>query len=928
MKNFIEIKGAKMHNLKDVDLKLPKNKLITFAGISGSGKSSMAFDTIYAEGQRRYVESLSTYARQFLGIKDKPEVDFIEGLSPAISIEQKSRSHNPRSTVGTITEIYDYMRILYARVGKPFCYSCGREIGKQSADEMIDKILEYPEDTKFMILAPVVRNRKGEYKEYFEKIAREGFIRVKINGEIMMLDEDIDLDKNKKHDIDVVIDRLSIRDGVRTRLADSVDTALRYGSGKMIVELRDGTQKFFSEDLHCPYCDISYKDITPQTFSFNSPQGMCEDCNGLGEKQIVDIDKLVPNKKLSVNDGAVRFWGELRKKQDRWYYGRVKRIFDFYNKSMDTPFEDLSQSFIDKLFYGDDRLGTEGVVNIIQRRYKTTKSSDARAYYENKFMSEKVCKTCNGKRLNKEALHVYIDEKNISELVSIPIRDLYNFLENVNLKERQQKIAKELLKEIKSRVKFLLDVGLYYLSLDRKAPTLSGGESQRIRLASQIGSGLTGVLYVLDEPSIGLHQRDNMNLITSLENLRDLGNTVIIVEHDRDTIERSDRVVEFGPKAGVFGGEIVFEGTPEQLKNDKESLTGKYLRYDKYISPKEKIRDIARDWLKLEGCEQNNLKDIDIKIPKGAMTLVTGVSGAGKSSLIFDTLYPALNNEINRSWKNAGKFKELKGHEDFNKVIEISQDPIGRTPRSNPATYTKAFDGIRELFASLPEAKIRGYDRGRFSFNVKGGRCEACKGTGVQQIKMHFLTDIYIDCEVCNGKRYNKETLEIRYNGKNINDVLNMTVEEALEFFKKIPKVKRKLQTLYDVGLGYIKLGQSATTLSGGEAQRVKLASELSKRSRGDTIYLLDEPTTGLHFDDIKKLLDVLNRLVDRGNTVVIVEHNLDVIKYADWIIDLGPEGGRDGGKIVYQGEFPGILESKKSYTGKYLRAYRNIDKA
>ncbi|TYB31546.1 MAG: excinuclease ABC subunit UvrA [Candidatus Mcinerneyibacterium aminivorans] len=925
MKDYIEIKGAKMHNLKNVDLKIPKNKLITFAGISGSGKSSMAFDTIYAEGQRRYVESLSTYARQFLGIKDKPEVDFIEGLSPAISIEQKSRSHNPRSTVGTITEIYDYMRILYARVGKPVCYSCGRKIGKQSADEMIDKILEYTEGTKFMILAPIVRNRKGEYKEFFEKIAREGFIRVKVNDEIIMLDEEIDLDKKKKHNIDVIIDRLSIREGIRTRLADSVDTALRYGSGKMIMELKDGSQKFFSEDLHCPYCDISYKDITPQTFSFNSPQGMCEDCNGLGEQQVVAIDKLVPNKELSVNDGAVRFWGELRKKQDRWYYGRVKRLFDFHDMSMDAPFEELPDDFVDKLFYGDDTLGTEGVVNIIQRRYKTTKSSDARAYYENKFMSEKVCKTCNGKRLNREALHVLIDGKNISDLVSIPIRDLYEFLENINLDKRSYEIAKELLKEIKSRVKFLLDVGLYYLSLNRKAPTLSGGESQRIRLASQIGSGLTGVLYVLDEPSIGLHQRDNMNLITSLENLRDLGNTVIIVEHDRDTIERSDRIVEFGPRAGVFGGEIVFEGTPEKLEKDENSLTGKYLRYDKFISPKDEIREIKDEWIEINGCRQNNLNNIDVKIPKEVMTLVTGVSGAGKSSLIFDTLYPALNNKINRSWKNVGDFDEIKGYEEFNKVIEISQDPIGRTPRSNPATYTKAFDGIRELFASLPEAKIRGYDRGRFSFNVKGGRCEACKGTGVQQIKMHFLTDIYIDCEVCNGKRYNKETLEIRYNGKNINDVLNMTVEEALDFFEKIPKIKRKLKTLYDVGLGYIKLGQSATTLSGGEAQRIKLARELSKRSRGDTIYLLDEPTTGLHFDDIKKLLNVLNRLVDRGNTVVIVEHNLDVIKYADWIIDLGPEGGRDGGNIVYQGEFPGILDSEKSYTGKYLREYRNI---
>ncbi|HMA68535.1 MAG TPA: excinuclease ABC subunit UvrA [Candidatus Mcinerneyibacterium sp.] len=928
MQKYIEIKGARMHNLKNIDLKIPKNNLITFVGISGSGKSSMAFDTIYAEGQRRYMESLSSYARQFLGIKDKPEVDFIEGLSPAISIEQKSRSHNPRSTVGTITEIYDYMRILFARVGKPVCYSCGREIGKQSPDEMIDKIQEFNEGTKFMILAPIVRNRKGEYKEFFKKIAREGFIRIKINGKIKLLDDDIELEKNKKHNIDIVIDRLSIRDGIRSRLADSVDTALRYGNGKMIIEKQNGEQKFFSEELHCPYCDIDYKDINPQKFSFNSPQGMCKACNGLGENKIVDIKKLIPNKNISVHDGAITFWGELKRKKNRWYYSRVEKIFGYHNQSMDRPLKDLPEEFLNKLLYGDDDLNTEGVVNIIERRYKETNSPDRRSYYENKFMSDKKCKVCHGKRLNKESLHVLVGGKNISELAEMPIKDLYEFLNNLEFKKQNKIIASELLKEITARLRFLLDVGLYYLSISRKAPTLSGGESQRIRLASQIGSGLTGVLYVLDEPSIGLHQRDNMNLITSLKNLRDLGNTVIIVEHDRDTIERSDYLVEFGEGAGVYGGNITFEGSPEEMKKDKNSLTAQYLRYNKKISEKKKTRIIQKDdFIKIRGCSQNNLKKIDVKIPKGVMTLITGVSGAGKSSLIFDTLYPVLSNRINtRSTKTTGEFESINGFDSFNKVIEIGQDPIGRTPRSNPATYTKAFDGIRELFASLPEAKIRGYDVGRFSFNVKGGRCEACQGTGVKKIKMHFLTDIYIKCDVCDGKRYNKETLEIRYNGKNINDVLNMTVFEALEFFENIPKIKRKLKTLNDVGLGYIKLGQSATTLSGGEAQRIKLARELSKRSRGDTIYLMDEPTTGLHFDDIKNLLNVLNRLVDRGNTVVVVEHNLDVIKYADWIIDLGPEGGRDGGSIVYEGKLNGITDCEKSYTGEYLKEYRELN--
>ena len=921
MSDMLKIKGARVHNLKNVDMAVPRDKLVVFSGVSGSGKSSMAFDTIYAEGQRRYVESLSSYARQFLGIMDKPDVDFIDGLSPAISIEQKSRSKNPRSTVGTITEIYDYMRILFARIGRLHCHNCGRPVGRQSADEIIDRIMEIEEGARFFISAPVLRNRKGEYREFFDKLRREGFLRVKVDGKVLSLNDDIKLSKTKKHDIDVIVDRLSARPDMRSRLADSVDTALRSGGGRLTVEFEDGAQRHFSEDFYCHECDLSFGDVTPQTFSFNSPQGMCPACNGLGVKKEVSQDKIVPNPELSVLDGGVRFWGALKKKRDTWTYNRVMEILNAYGVDPGLPLDRYPEDVFHKIMHGDKAMRTSGVINIIKRRYTETQSPEMRHYYES-FMTEKACETCGGKRLNPEALSVFVDGHNIAELSSMSVADLYAAITSLDLDEREALIARDLLREISMRLRFLLDVGLYYLMLDRKAPSLSGGESQRIRLASQIGSGLMGVMYILDEPSIGLHQRDNVNLINSLKNLRDLGNTVIVVEHDRDTIEESDVVVEFGPGAGTYGGEIVFNGTPEELKRSGDSLTALYLRYDRNISPKSAVRPVNGKKIVFEGCNQNNLKDIDIEIPLGVMTLVTGVSGSGKSSLITDTVYPALHNRLHKTSKETGGFRAFLGAEQVDKVIEINQDPIGRTPRSNPVTYVGVFDSIRELFSSASEAKIRGYKPGRFSFNVKGGRCEACGGTGSQKIEMHFLPDLYVTCDVCKGKRYNKETLEVRYDGKNINDVLDMTVDEALEFFKNIPPIARGLQTLSDVGLDYIKLGQSATTLSGGEAQRIKLAKELSKVSTGDTLYILDEPTTGLHFDDINKLLTVLNRLVDAGNSMIIIEHNLDMIKYADWIIDLGPEGGDDGGRVVYSGYLDGIIGCEASHTGRFLKDY------
>jgi len=926
MRDYIEIKGARVHNLKNIHLKIPRDKLVVFSGVSGSGKSSLAFDTIYAEGQRRYVESLSSYARQFLGIMDKPDVDFIEGLSPAISIEQKSRSKNPRSTVGTITEIHDYLRILFARIGRIHCHNCGREIGAQSSEEIVNDIMTLPEGTKFMICAPVVTNRKGEYKELFDSFMKNGFVRVKVDGETHELTEGFKIDKNKKHDIEVVIDRLSIREGIRGRVAESVETALKTGSGRIVAEYTDGTRKFYSEHLYCSDCGISYNDVSPQTFSFNAPQGMCNECNGLGVKKEADAKAIVPNDEISVLDGAVKLWGVLRKKRDSWTYKRVNEVFAKHKLDMETPYCDLPEDFREMLMYGRKSERIEGLINIIQRRYLETSSPEARLYYE-LFMSEKPCPMCNGHRLNKEAMSVYVGGKSITDLSDMSITDLSAYFDGLKLTDMETQIARELIKEINARLTFLLNVGLYYLSLERKAPTLSGGEAQRIRLASQIGSGLMGVLYILDEPSIGLHQRDNTSLINSLKHLRDLGNTVIVVEHDRDTIEEADWVVEFGKGAGVFGGDITFIGTPEDMKKTPDCLTGQYLRDEKRISPKTEQRPLGDQWISITGCNENNLKNIEASFPVGVMTLITGVSGSGKSSLINDTLYPAVSNKLNKTAKQTGDYAKITGLEFIDKVIEINQDPIGRTPRSNPVTYIGVFDDIRDLFALHPEAKVRGYGPGRFSFNVKGGRCETCGGSGVKRIEMHFLPDVYVTCDVCKGKRYNTETLEVRLEGQSINDVLEMTVTEAVEFFKNYYPIKRGLQTLYDVGLGYIKLGQQATTLSGGEAQRIKLAKELSKTSTGKTLYILDEPTTGLHFDDVNKLLVVLNRLVDMGNTMIIIEHNLDVIKYADWIIDLGPEGGRDGGTVVCAGTVKDIAKHKRSYTGSFLKKYLQGEK-
>ena len=937
----IVVKGARAHNLKGVDIELPKNKLIVMTGLSGSGKSSLAFDTIYAEGQRRYVESLSAYARQFLGQMDKPDVDTIEGLSPAISIDQKTTSKNPRSTVATVTEIYDYIRLLYARVGKPYCPYHGIEIESQTVQQMVDRILELEERTKIQLLAPVISHRKGSHEKLIEDIGKKGYVRLRVDDEIVDVNEVPQLDKNKNHTIEVVVDRLVVKDGIETRLADSIETALELAEGNLTVDVINGEELKFSENHACPICGFSIGELEPRMFSFNSPFGACPTCDGLGQKLKVDLDLVIPDKNKTLNEGAIEPWEPT---SSDFYPTLLKRVCEVYKINMDKPYKKLTDRQKNILMNGSGekeieftftqrnggtrkrKMVFEGVVPNIDRRYHESPSEYTREMMS-KYMTELPCETCHGKRLSKEALSVYVGDYNIGEVVEYSIKNALYYFENLKLSDQDKSIADQILKEIISRLSFLTNVGLEYLTLDRSSGTLSGGEAQRIRLATQIGSRLTGVLYVLDEPSIGLHQRDNDRLINTLKEMRDLGNTLIVVEHDDDTMRAADYLVDVGPGAGNHGGEVVSSGTPNKVMKDKKSLTGQYLSGKKRIEVPEYRREITDRKIQIKGAKSNNLKNVNVDFPLSVLTVVTGVSGSGKSSLVNEILYKALAQKINKSKVKPGNFDEIKGIDQLDKIIDIDQSPIGRTPRSNPATYTGVFDDIRDVFAQTNEAKIRGYQKGRFSFNVKGGRCEACKGDGIIKIEMHFLPDVYVPCEVCDGKRYNRETLEVTYKGKNIADVLEMTVEEATHFFENIPKIKRKLQTLVDVGLGYITLGQQATTLSGGEAQRVKLASELHKRSTGRSIYILDEPTTGLHVDDISRLLKVLNRIVENGDTVVIIEHNLDVIKTADHIIDLGPEGGEGGGTIIATGTPEEIAQNKASYTGQYLKPVLERDR-
>lgn len=934
MEKYIRIKGARAHNLKNIDVNIPRDKLVVITGLSGSGKSSLAFDTIYAEGQRRYVESLSSYARQFLGQMDKPDVDQIDGLSPAISIDQKTTSHNPRSTVGTVTEIYDYLRLLFARAGHPHCPKCGKPITQQSVDQMIDQIRELPERTKLLVMAQVVRGKKGEHKKVLAHIRHEGYVRVRIDGEVMDIGEDIQLEKNKKHTIEVVIDRLVVREGMESRLADSLETALKLGEGVAYVQIVDGELLMFSENFACVDCGISLPEITPRMFSFNNPYGACPVCMGLGSHMEFDEELVLPDPTLSVGGGV---FAPLSKNLHSYAMCVMKAILENRGYSLETPWQEIDKKTQQVLLYGsgeerftfrytnmfgEDKeyfVPFEGVMPLLARRYHETDSDEMRESYEN-YMTEIPCKACHGARLKPETLAVTVGGKNIDEVTRMTIREADEFFTQLTLTPREMKIAAQILKEIHARLHFLLDVGLDYLTLSRSAGTLSGGEAQRIRLATQIGSGLQGVLYVLDEPSIGLHQRDNNRLLATLKHLRDLGNTLIVVEHDEDTMYAADHIIDIGPGAGANGGRVVAEGTAEEIKKNPNSITGAYLSRRKFIPVPAKRRPGNGKFIEVVGAAENNLKDLTVKFPLGTLTLVTGVSGSGKSTLVNEILYKGIASRLYHAKGKPGKHKKIKGLENIDKIIDIDQQPIGRTPRSNPATYTGVFDAIRELFSQTSEARMRGYKAGRFSFNVKGGRCEACKGDGILKIEMHFLPDVYVPCEVCKGARYNRETLEVRYKGKNISEVLDMTIDEAVEFFANVPRIARKLQIIQDVGLGYIKLGQPATTLSGGEAQRVKLATELSRRSTGKTLYILDEPTTGLHTADIHKLLDILQRLVAGGDTVVVIEHNLDVIKTADYIIDLGPEGGDKGGTIVATGRPEDIVKVPASYTGKFLK--------
>ena len=934
-REYIKIRGAAEHNLKNLDVDIPRNELVVLTGLSGSGKSSLAFDTIYAEGQRRYMESLSSYARQFLGQMEKPNVEKIEGLSPAISIDQKSTNRNPRSTVGTVTEIYDYFRLLYARIGIPHCTECGKEIKKQSVDQMVDQIMEMPEGTKIQLMAPVVRGRKGEHVKVFERAKRSGYVRVRVDGSMYELSEEIKLDKNIKHNIEIVVDRLVVKEGIERRLTDSVENVLSLAEGLLMVDVIGGETINFSQSFACPDCGVSISEIEPRSFSFNNPFGACPVCFGLGYKMEFDAELMIPDKTLSINDGAIQVMGWQSSTSEGSFTNAIlQALAKEYDFSLDCPFEELPENIQHMLVYGGFKevkvyykgqrgegvypITFEGIVRNVQRKYRETASDIMKQEYET-FMRITPCAECQGMRLKKEALAVTVCDKNIYEITSISIRDLHDFLQNMELSKQQQLIGQQVLKEIRARVGFLMDVGLEYLSLARATGTLSGGEAQRIRLATQIGSGLVGVCYILDEPSIGLHQRDNDKLLNTLKNLRDLGNTLIVVEHDEDTMLAADYVVDIGPGAGSHGGQVVAQGTAEEIMQVEESVTGQYLSGKVQIPVPEKRRKPA-GYLKVTGAAENNLKNISVDIPLGVLTCVTGVSGSGKSSLVNEILYKRLAKELNRARTIPGKHKNITGIKKLDKVIDIDQSPIGRTPRSNPATYTGVFDQIRDLFAGTPDAKAKGYKKGRFSFNVKGGRCEACCGDGIIKIEMHFLPDVYVPCEVCGGKRYNRETLDVKYKGKSIYDVLDMTVEEAVPFFENLPSIRRKIETLNDVGLSYVKLGQPSTTLSGGEAQRIKLATELSKRSTGQTIYILDEPTTGLHFADVHKLVEILHRLADGGNTVVVIEHNLDVIKTADYIIDMGPEGGDKGGTVIAQGTPEEVSENPASYTGHYVK--------